>query len=263
MSVKLFRPISCLLAILLGCCWLMSGSSHARELTSLSSANRAGLHDQATGLASFNWAGYIADGAVGTFKAASFTFTVPTLQGQQGDHAAAWVGLGGGLTPSPRLVQAGVDSWIDDTGHQINAPFWEVVPGFTEQIVALNTNIQAGDQISVSVGSVGKDIFLINDLSTGSSASFVVRGATHLTDGASAECIVERPSVDRSLIPLAEFRAFAISRCLVGASATRVTALSNWSHRSLNIVNTSGQVLASAGPLSHGSGFSVFWDGRA
>jgi len=259
-SLKLFRYYACLFSILLSC-WLLATGVQARQLSTLSSASQAGLYDLGSGLASFNWSGYIADEAPGTFKAASITFTVPTLRGQSGDHVASWVGLGGGLTPAPRLVQAGVDSWIDDAGRQINAPFWEVVPGFTEQIVALNTDIQAGDRVSVSVSSVGRDTFLISDLSTGASASFVLRGATNLTDGASAECIVERPSVDRSLIPLAQFHALAISRCQVSASSTRLTPISNWSHRPLNIVNTSGQVLASTGPLTHGA-FSVFWDAR-
>jgi len=213
------------------------------------------------------WAGYIARGKRGTYTEASMFFTVPKLRGTRGvadTSASEWVGVGDGLTSPIELVQAGVSSDVDPRGHQTNYAFWEVVGnGLSVSVQPLALTVKPGDRIWVYVGSNanhdGYDGFLVEDLTQGTSQTAYKWDPNAFSDSASAECIVERPSINTGPRPLAQFGTISIRGCDAYTNGQRgMAAIGYFPHDLINMVKD-GVTLASPGPLTNGNDFTVTW----
>jgi len=140
-----------------------------------------------------------------------------------------------------------------DPNSQCNVLWWEIAATLAEEPIQFNQPVRAGDLISVSVASNvnnnGTDQFILKDLTAQPSESHTIlvtqqratqdgqpipnilssqgsklsslKGVKIPTDGASAECIVERPSVVRSignasLASLPKFSSINVSQCDTG-----------------------------------------------
>jgi hypothetical protein len=161
-----------------------------------------------------NWAGYEALGPSGTFNKAQVYFTIPSLNPSTQGATSEWAGIGGepGVTNSPVLVQAGVDSFMDSSGHQSNEAWIEVANTFPSRNIPFLHGLHKGDGIYVYVESninhSGYDKFYMQNTTTQEEQSFSLPGRQYITDGASGECILER--LDG---PLADFGKEKFSSC--------------------------------------------------
>ncbi len=221
----------------------------------------------------YDWAGYEADAARGTYTTASIQFNVPTITGSEGDVVSIWAGLGGdsGITMPVTLVQAGIGSMLDQYGNQINTPFWEVRPSVSHQTMPMGT-INTGDTIDVTVASnwlgSGADVFSITDETTNDSYTTPpVPYTTVLSDSATAECTVEYPQVGGGTTHhFAEINrpshTLNIDNCTVGTNADNsATGIGNVPHR-YQIIRDRNSLTEMAAPgliSDDGNSFPVYW----
>jgi hypothetical protein len=205
-----------------------------------------------------NWSGHEAQGKPGTFKKVQILFNVPTLTSE--GEMSYWAGLGGdpGQLQGKEavLVQAGIASCLGSScsgdckpNKQCNYAWWEIANALVVQPTRFRKGINTGDLIYVyvqsNVNSDRLDIFHIQNRTTGETHEIRVtdEGATKdnkpisittpngrskslngieiVADGASAECVVERPLIiepsgNTRFTKLPTFKSVTISRCDVG-----------------------------------------------
>jgi Peptidase A4 family len=216
-----------------------------------------------------NWSGNEADAGRGTFTWGSLQITVPTVVGPPGDHMATWIGVGDGLTDPTVLVQAGIDSWIDGNGRQQNTTWWEVVPGFPMMELSIGT-VNPGDTFYVAAESnyqsSNDDFFFLEDMTTGVYNSYTLQGSQYLSDSASAECIVERPSINGGNASLAEFNPPSHSINIIGCAAgtnSGANGVGNVNHHYVTMWSDDfSRELAFPGSITNGWDYPTYWFGR-
>lgn len=228
-----------------------------------------------TGTLSANWAGYVAAGSAGTFLRATTTFIIPTLTGKPNAKAAVsiWAGMGG-ATPNivTSLIQAGIDSRLmpADARHpkpyQVNEAWFEAYPQNSLVITfAKPKSLSAGNTINVEVRSQPDDLhtqvqdkYIINDLTTGETQTgkLLLTDTSFQTDGASGECIVERPFdlISNNYMPLPQFGKIALSGCEVSKKATPhiLSPIGDYSNSfKISMVDVNRKVIAGSGALTN------------
>ncbi len=222
------------------------------------------------------WAGNEAvevDPVRGEYTTAYMQFTVPTITGSPGDHVSVWAGLGGdeNATTPVQLVQAGVGSAIDGNGNQVNTPWWQVWPYNAEQAMPMGT-IHAGDTISVTVSSnwLGSDadVFALTDETTNDPYTYTLKGDAGLSDSATAECIVELPSLSVNGSPISEHlpdfnppsNMLTIDNCSVATNANdSETGIGNVAHYNMSMWDGSTELAAPGAMSDDGNSFPVYW----
>ncbi len=149
-----------------------------------------------------NWSGYaVTDGP---YTMVQGTFTVPyvTTAATCDELVSEWAGIDGFSDTS--LIQAGVtESMIDpDTGGCTPGEFyihswWEIVPAVETPITtwddATAATVNAGDQVTVTIGQVSGTTWAIEVADDTSGESFIT-DQTYAGPGSSAEWIVEAPT---------------------------------------------------------------------
>lgn len=217
-----------------------------------------------------NWSGYVANSNRGTYTASMVTFNVPTLQASaSGSHVSIWAGIGGDGASPYGLVQAGIDSSLNSDGSQSNVSWWEFVsntpgePSYPEEDLPLSKGLYPGNQIWVYVNSNpnnnGSDEFYIQNNTTNDYNSYYLYGGSYFSDSASGECVVERPSINGGLSPLANFGTESLSGCqlYVNGNST-MEPIANYGGQDMDMVSNSGSyTLDYTGPLSNGQDFNV------
>jgi len=140
----------------------------------------------------------------------SASWTVPSVAPNSTDaFSAIWIGVGGKFDRT--LIQCGTEQ--DSVGGQIHYSAWyELLPKNSKTISTIN--VSAGDEIkaSIQLSNQTADEWSINitDLTSGQSFQITV---TYASSQLSAEWIVERPTVNRALSPLANFGTISLSNC--------------------------------------------------
>lgn len=170
---------------------------------------------QASGSSS-NWAGYaiVSDlkNPQPTFTGVSATWIVPSVEASFiGDtHSGVWIGIGGDESDDT-LIQAGTqqDSLRGRTSY---SAWFEILPAQHVSIPQLS--IRAGHRVQASISLTDPllnqwTIDLI-DVSTGQKFHRVL---VYNSSMLSAEWIVERPSINNVISPLANFGNFTFSDC--------------------------------------------------
>ena len=234
----------------------------------------------ANALTSNGWAGYEARGTRGTYTEVNTYFIVPALAPIVGTSVAIWAGVGSriGATYPRELVQAGIAAFVDaSTGIQVNKAFWEVYGDGTtntEQYFPQSVlSVQTGDLIWVYVTSnldnSGQDYFIVEDTTTGKSASTTLKDIHAITDGTAAECIAEDHLnvLTLSPKPLANFGTILFSSCRVyGQSKPHQGWLSigNEQYNKLDMVRGSTTLATTSELLSgtypgDGNSFTITW----
>ena len=226
------------------------------------------FHTLAKSSTSSNWAGYEALGRPHTFNKAQVSFKIPSLDPSTQGVTSEWAGIGGErvITNSPVLVQAGVDSFMDSSGHQSNEAWIEVHGVYPSQNVQFLHGLHRGDSIYVYVESnvnhSGYDKFYIQNSTTHEEHWFSLAGQQYITDGASGECILER--LDE---PLANFGKEKLSSCRLSDDQDHVHLSPIGSYLTatkVNMVSNSGSkhsvMFANPGNLDKkGQAFVVTW----
>lgn len=187
---------------------------------------------------SLNWSGYAVTGSAGSVTAVTGWWTVPTVTATKGGYmyAAFWAGIDG--YASNTVEQAGV--LAISNGKTVSYSAWyEFYPAPTVTIPSMI--ITPGDKVTVTVVYVGNDQFTIT-LGEGAdtfSTTQTVAGA----ERSSAEWIVERPSIGRSITKLANFGTTFFYSCSADG-----TGLSD--PIDITMVNSKGQTLAAPSSLT-------------
>jgi len=254
------------LLFLLAACGSVSPTLAAASLQGASS------HDAASQGEDTYFAGYLAT-TPGTYTTAQVDFTVPTLTqpvgGPQVAYAAAIGTKGGGI------IDAGIYSYLDASGNQINNAYWEYYSdssGLPQKgEISLQGGgegaVRPGDQIQVNVGwgPIG-DVFTIQDFTTFSSGSHTLGNAPML-DATTAGCIVLIPI--GTSVPPADFGTVKMQGCEVASSdkpaLSPIGSYQTVAHQIVRQVN-GGAVNDTAFPSdlvgvvgSAGQDFSVTW----
>jgi hypothetical protein len=160
-----------------------------------------------TGYSAANWAGNVANGSRGTYRAASVEFNVPYISFNNSNaEVGIWAGVGG-VVSSYELVQAGIYTYIYK-GNQYNVSFWQVAPEYNQAQDLPIGSISVGNSIysyaESNLNNDNKNYFFNENETTGDFNSYTLANNI-FSDSATGECIVERPKVDGSFTPLLEF----------------------------------------------------------
>lgn len=135
---------------------------------------------------------------------------VPTVSLRSGqtddsdDHLVQWVGLGGGC--SSTIFQAGTDTYIDSSGSQGTAAWWEMYPAVAEMYID-GFPVAPGDFVvaNLTKTSDASGIYELTNESQGYHVVIVLTdsGGT-LVSGCAAEWILEAP-MSGGILPLPNF----------------------------------------------------------
>jgi hypothetical protein len=199
---------------------------------------------------SSNWSGYVATG--GTFTAVSGTWTVPASSaGPRFASVATWVGIGG--VTSSDLIQIGTQETVSRSGRHVYSAWVEALPMASQ---TLPLTVAAGNVVTAAVAlqSPGQWLVQLSDLTTDQSFRQTI---SYSSSRSSADWIVEAPSTNRDLVPLANFGAVQFSNA--SAMKNGVTgSLAAVGAIPVQMVDGAGDALATPSGLSaNGAGFSV------
>jgi hypothetical protein len=204
---------------------------------------------------SSNWSGLEATSQTGTFRKSQCTATIPKITtpgdvsvwcGLGGDPTAINPTNPNQGAQSAVLVQAGIDACLDNNcigsncqrGVQCNSIWWEIADALVVQPIRFTKKINAGDVVYVYMQSNlhddNTDLFYLQDRTSGETHTIRVtdQGATKdgnnirivgprpnnipiVSDGASVECIVERPlnAVSNTFLKLPSFQSTTVTGC--------------------------------------------------
>lgn len=214
--------------------------------------------------ASTNWSGYVAE--VNAPIDARATWTVPEVFSTSVlGYSSIWPGVGGYTdVGAGELIQDGTeqDSWCDSGGCGVDSYFWfEVYPDEPEQEV---TNMTATPDDSVTADaawdpSVGAEFTLCNWTTNICGTASQSAGAP----GPSAEWIVERPTIDGDLPPLAKFGTVSLTDSSwystdLPAGAPNQT-IAQGDGQAIDMDNGETQLDRTNGLGDDGASFSVDW----
>ena len=207
---------------------------------------------------STNWSGYADSTNAGAVTAVSGSWTVPTVTGSGTSDSAAWVGIDG--FNSSTVEQTGTAMDIVN-GHAEYSAWYEMFPA--AEVTIRNLTINPGDTIAASVtyNTAANDFVLtITDVTDGN--TFTTTQSAPNAQRSSAEWIVEAPSNNAGVLPLANFGSvsFANAQATInGVSGPINAARQNTTVNQINMVNgNTGAIEATTSSLTaSGSGFTV------
>ena len=189
---------------------------------------------------STNWSGQIATGS--TLNSVSAEWSVPAVQPTQYNGASAtWIGIDGGQGSPGSIIQTGTAQVTDDGITEYTA-WYELYPQPAVNI----EGVSPGDEMQASITrEAGTTWSLsINDLTSHQPATGTL---TYSGPAVSAEWIEELPTAVGSAQPtLADFG----SATFTSMAATASGAVA---YTPIDMVNESGNTIATAGPIANGS----------
>jgi len=250
---------------LLAVLFLLAACGSLSPKLASSSLLNAQSHDAAGNAQTPDFAGYSAV-ASGTYTGAEVTFTVPSFQQPTGGPKVAYAAsvAGGGA-----VADAGIYSYLDPTGAQINKAYWEANDSNTglkqSQDLALGGGtgagvVSPGDQITVFVtwGPNGASFTVYDDTTKdrGSSTVSDNTGNAYAQEGATAGCGVFVSLTDPQ--PPADFGTVQIQHCQATNSTVGTTTLNAFQTFPSDMVTGSFGASTST-PIGNNGHFSVTW----
>ncbi len=212
---------------------------------------------------SSNWSGYAAETNLnqpqsGSVSAVTGSWNVPAVTGSGTAYSAVWVGIDGYQSSS--VEQIGTESDVVG-GHAEYSVWYEMYPAGSMTIKTMS--VSPGDSISASVQYLtsgtnsGKFELTITDTSQ-KNDSFTTYQSASGAQRSSAEWIIEAPSSNSGVLPLADFGSVTFT----GATATinGVTGPidgSGWQETAINMVDRSATE-TSTSALTDANGASSF-----
>lgn len=163
------------------------------------------------GWASSNWSGY-AETCQAPYSEVTGHWSVPSVSGPDGSYSAAWVGIDGFTNSS--LIQTGTEQDVSSTGQASYAAWWTTsAQSFVEQPITTGCTgngtcgqVSADDAVTATIteASPGSTSWSIAISDTTAQWSFT-KTVTYAGPGASAEWVVEAPTVGGRAATLADF----------------------------------------------------------
>ncbi|HEY7144814.1 MAG TPA: G1 family glutamic endopeptidase [Streptosporangiaceae bacterium] len=202
-----------------------------------------------TTVTSTNWSGYASSGANGHYTKVSGAWTEPTGTCTSGSkYSSFWVGLDGYNSGS--VEQTGTD--VDCSGRTpVYYGWYEMYPAFP---VNFSNTVHAGDHFTASVTFSGTNTFtlVLKDTTQGWTKT-ETKNQSGLARS-SAECIVEAPSSESGVLPLANFGTLNFTSCLANGSA-----IGNQSPIQIIMQDSAGNNEDSISALTSGENFTAKW----
>lgn len=209
-------------------------------------------------LTSLDWAGYAIASDFTTpqpvFTSVSGSWIVPTVDVSQADtFSAVWIGIGGQLDET--LIQTGTEQ--DSIDQQtVYSAWYETLP--YDAVTITTINVSAGDSITAYIGLVDSTsnqwLIRIQDVTNGQSFN---TSLSYDSSRLTAEWIVERPTVNNNIAPLANFGSITFT----SPSATlddRVVTIRDLPFSRFTTYNRKNTQLVNVSPLaSRSSNFTV------
>ena len=210
-----------------------------------------------------NWAGYISASDLQTphpnVTGIRGSWTVPAVApSTNNSYSAVWIGVGGQYDHT--LIQCGTEQDFVN-GQTIYSAWYELLPN--RAIMVQSMHVLPGDQIQASIQlvNINTDAWFINitDVTTGSSFQHTfLYASTQL----SAEWIIERPTVNSILSPLANFGNVTFTNCCasIGANLGGITdfpCIKTVMYTTLDTGSDSIQLTDVSSPNVNGTSFTV------
>jgi len=272
-----------LIVFLVGTLMLLAAFSPALALANPITSPRMSLVNSINGTVySTNWSGYAVTGAAGSVTSASGSWIVPTVTGSNGQYAAFWVGIDG--YNSATVEQTGILAQVTSSGRTSKTTYYawyEFYP--LESIIEITTatktgtststpaTVKAQDTISAIVTYVSGTTFTLTITDITEGWTFTTTGSQSGATESSAEWIVEAPSSNFGVLPLANFGTAYFGNDYTkvvpntcDATINKVTGpISSFgsSVEQINMVTNRGVLKDSTSALStpDGTSFSVTW----
>jgi hypothetical protein len=204
---------------------------------------------------SSNWSGYAVTGSSVTNVAGSWV--VPTVSTSTSGYSAVWVGIDGYSSSTVEQIGTGEDVV---NGKASYYAWYEMYPSGSVTIATTNDGttpftVKPGDSITASVAYTGSNDFVLT-IADGSESFTTTQTATAAAMS-SAEWIVEAPSSNRGVLPLANFGSVTFTNAYATINGT-TGAIDNWQSHAINIESvfqveaTTGALTDTAAPSSDG-----------
>ncbi len=219
-----------------------------------------------TDLYANNWSGYSAVSSDTTFDSISASWTVPEVKSTPAPgYSAVWIGIGGILDKSNKLIQAGTEEDIQADRSKNYYAWVEALPR-----PAINIgSVLPGDLINVKINKIGNSQstwhVTLSRESRGIVTTLIENDLVARANSASrgsAEFIVEAPTAvsgsSNKLLPLADFGSVTFTNCTTNIGD--LGSLKNiYKFTMTNDGTREGTRLATPGPLLSNDSFDVDW----
>lgn len=200
------------------------------------------------------WAGNYAIQPISAYVIADANWNLPCLSTSVRNAAASeWVGLGGGGNDRGYLVQTGTDEIVDSSGNvkytawyedfgspDYHSPTWTISAFCNDPVTA---------EVTSNLGGDGYDYYLLDV------DNINVSQIEHwpVADGSTGECIVEDPN--DGYPNFTDFIALTFTGCDMNNAP-----IGDYAHNYNNMYQN-GHYLATTGPISNGSDYTITWRG--
>jgi len=195
---------------------------------------------------SSNWSGYAVTGAANSVSYVAGSWVEPAASPTTSGYSSVWVGIDG--FSSSTVEQIGTEADVA-RGTVTYYAWYEMYPSY--MVTIPNFTVKAGDSITASVqyDSVHQDFVLSIHDST-ESESYTTTQSAPGAARSSAEWVVEAPSSNRGVLPLANFGTVTFSNAYATVNGT-TGPIDNpgWQTYAINMASRS-QVVAATSALT-------------
>ena len=214
---------------------------------------------------SLNWSGYAALTNLnfpefGSVSAVRGEWKVPSVHpSTQNSYSAAWVGIDGYTNDTVEQIGT-AQGWLN--GHADYYTWFSMYPGPSYELLGFPLNPK--DKISAEVSYVGGEVFELIIRNLTQHVYYVVPSLYTTSTGlqrTSAEWILEAPSDDYSILPLAKTSPTPFSHCVatIKGKSGKISS-SHWKNSRITMVTSNKTVKAKPTKLFHsGKSFNVTW----
>jgi hypothetical protein len=230
-----------------------------------SGGKKSGLQMGSRTSSSLNWSGYASFTSkslpeVGSVSYVAGEWKVPKVHPTEDtSYAASWVGIDGYSNGTVEQIGT-TQGW--ENGHSIYYAWFQMYPGPSYEILGFPVNPK--DHIKAEVTYIGNNIFELVIRNLTKKVFYVVPSIYTTTSGpqrTSAEWILEAPSINLGILPLARFSSISFSQCIATIQGkTDSINNHNWKDDRIIMVTEDGTYKAVPSSLSKsGKNFSVKW----
>jgi hypothetical protein len=210
-------------------------------------------------MVSQDWSGYVAfsdsQNPQRLVTGVSASWTVPQVTSSPRDsYSAAWIGVGGYIGDET-LIQVGTEQ-DSQNGIDAYSAWYELLSG---NVVTISTiKVSARDEINASINLIDSNsstwTIEITDITTGHTFKHT---SQYPSSRLTAECVVERPTVNGFVSTLADFGKITFTNSIVNMSAT-YEPIKSFPNTEIVMYDRQGMALVSVSPISNnGSTFTV------
>lgn len=198
---------------------------------------------------SFNWSGYVAND--GGYTSVTSSWIQPTVSCTSKGIVSFWIGLDGWTNGTVEQDGTGADC---RTGKPAYYAWWQTFPTNSQQTYAVT--VAPGDSITSTVSYANQQYTLVLSDRTQGWTKTTTADAPDGSANASAEIVAEAASVNSTVTQLPNFRTVTFTN-----SAIDGTSLPDTDAAAVDMVNSTGSVIASTGQQDANGTFDIVYRG--